>query len=223
VVVEEILTELRRHGDSHRIAGLKRFGATSPAIGVGLPVLRSIARRIGHDHGLALALWQTGIREAHILASLIDEPEQVTRTQMGRWAEGFDSWEICDQCCQNLFAHTASALDTAVEWIERPEEFVKRAGFVLVAVCAVRDKRMEDKDFAELVPMLIAAADDDRGYVRKGASWALRQIGKRSAPLHGRVLATISPLLDGDRRGIRWVARDAARELNAYRAPGPRH
>jgi 3-methyladenine DNA glycosylase AlkD len=202
-------------GGAQRVAALKRSGAASPAFGVSLSALRALAKRIGHDHDLALALWPTGVREARILASLIDERERVTRAQMDRWAETFDSWEICDQCCQNLFAHTAFALDKAVEWTRRPEEFMKRAAFVLVAVRAVHDKGADDRPFADLLPTLIAAADDERLYVRKGASWALRQIGKRSDRLQTRVLAAVGPYIDADGRGIRWVARDVSRELRS--------
>jgi 3-methyladenine DNA glycosylase AlkD len=223
VTVEEILHELRQAGEPQRVAALKRSGVTSPAFGVGLPALRSLAIRIGRDHELALALWQTRLREARILASLIDEAERATEGQMDRWAESFDSWEICDQCCQNLFAQTAFAFGKAVEWTQRPEELVKRAAFVLVAVRAVHDRRADDQTFAELLPTLIAAAHDDRLYVRKGASWALRQIGKRSDRLRTSVLAAVSPFIDSDTHGIRWVARDVSRELQSRRRnKGPR-
>jgi 3-methyladenine DNA glycosylase AlkD len=213
VTVEEILSELRRSGQPQRVAALKRSGVASPAFGVGLPRLRSLAKRIGHDHELALALWQKPVREARILASLIDEREQVTEKQMDRWAETFDTWDICDQCCQNLFAHTPFASAKAAEWMLRPEEFVKRAAFVLVAVRAVHDKRADDQTFADLLPSLIAAADDERLYVRKGASWALRQIGKRNDRLRTSVLDTVTPCVDSDSRGARWVARDVSQEL----------
>jgi 3-methyladenine DNA glycosylase AlkD len=219
VTVDEVLTELRQLGEPQRVAALERSGATSPALGVGLPALRSLAKRIGRDHQLALALWRTSVREARILASLVDERERVTRRQMDSWAETFDSWEICDQCCQNLFGHTPFALEKAVEWTQRPEEFVKRAAFVLVAVRAVHDRGADDRTFAVLLPTLVAAADDERPYVRKGASWALRQIGKRSDRLRTRVLTTVRPCIDGDGRGIRWVARDASRQLRS-RPPG---
>jgi 3-methyladenine DNA glycosylase AlkD len=132
---------------------------------------------------------------------------------MDRWAESFDNWEICDQVCQNLFARTPLALAKAVEWTRRSEEFVKRAAFVLVAVRAVQDKRTEDSVFADLLPTVMAAADDDRPYVRKGASWALRQIGKRSDPLRARVVDTVTAYIDSNSRGARWVARDVSREL----------
>lgn len=172
-----------------------------------------MAKRIGHDHQLALALWQTPVRETRILASLIDEPERVTATQMDRWAESFDNWEICDQVCQNLFAQTPLAPAKTLEWMRRSEEFVKRAALVLVAVRAVHDKRTDDRPFADLIPTVLAAADDDRPYVRKGASWALRQIGMRSDRLRVRVLDTVTPCIESDSRGVRWVARDVTREL----------
>jgi 3-methyladenine DNA glycosylase AlkD len=129
------------------------------------------------------------------------------------WANSFDNWEICDQVCQNLFAHTPLALEKTVEWTRRSEEFVKRAAFVLVAVRAVHDKRTDDSAFADLLPILMAAGDDDRPYVRKGASWALRQIGKRSDRLRACVLDTVTPCIDSDSGGARWVARDVSREL----------
>jgi 3-methyladenine DNA glycosylase AlkD len=132
---------------------------------------------------------------------------------MDRWAESFDNWEICDQVCQNLFACTPLALAKAVEWTRRSEEFVKRAGFVLVAVRAVHDERTDDRVFADLLPTVMAAAGDDRRYVRKGASWALRQIGKRSDRLRAHVLDTVTRCIDSDRRGARWVARDVTKEL----------
>jgi DNA alkylation repair enzyme len=152
MTVDEILSELRLAADPRRVASLRRVGAASPALGVSLPSLRSLAKRIGHDHRLALALWQTPVREARILASLIDEPERVTAKQMDRWAESFDNWEICDQVCQNLFARTPLALAKAVEWTRRSDEFVKRAAFVLVAVRAVHDKWTDDGVFADLLP-----------------------------------------------------------------------
>jgi 3-methyladenine DNA glycosylase AlkD len=184
-----------------------------------LPALRGLAEEIGRDHDLALALWSTPLRETRILASLIDEPQRVTEGQMDRWAETFDSWEICDQCCQNLFGRTPHALRKATQWAQRPEEFIKRAGFVLVAVRAVYDKQAEDEVFTSLLPQLIAAADDERVYVRKGASWALRQIGKRNDLLRVRVLSAIAPHLSRGGSASRWVARDVSRELRARTVP----
>jgi 3-methyladenine DNA glycosylase AlkD len=219
--VEQIVSELRELGEPRRVAALRRSGIASPAFGVALPTLRSMASRVGPDHELALELWEEAVREARILASLIDEPGRVTETQMDRWAGTFDSWEICDQCCQNLFWRTPFALAKALAWMQRAEEFVKRAGFVLVAVLAVHDKRAEEETFVGLLPTLIAAADDERVYVRKGASWALRQIGKRNDHLRTRVLSAVSTSIDSDSRASRWVAHDVSRELRVRTAaPG---
>jgi 3-methyladenine DNA glycosylase AlkD len=213
LAVAEILSQLRRIGEVDRVAALRRVGAASPAIGVGLPELRAMARRIGHDHTLALALWPVWMREARILASLVDKRDLVTKAQMDRWAVTFDDWEICDQCCQNLFGRTPFALDKAREWTQRREEFVKRAGFVLVAVVAVHDKQMRDETFANLLPLLIAAADDERRYVRKGGSWALREIGKRNDQLRSRVIAAVAGHSESDGGALRWLGREVTREL----------
>lgn len=210
---DEIVSELRRLGEPRRVAALGRAGVTSPAFGVALPALRSMAKRIGPNHQLALDLWRNVVREPRILASLIDIPERVTETQMDRWAKSFDSWEICDQCCQNLFWRTPFALAKVLAWTRRPEEFVKRAGLVLAAVLAVHDEHLEDDIFVRLLPTLVAAADDGRAYVHKGASWALRQIGKRSDHLRTDVLAAVAPHIDSDSRASRWIAHDVAREL----------
>jgi 3-methyladenine DNA glycosylase AlkD len=210
---DEIVLDLRRLGEPRRVAALRRSGVGSPAFGVALPALRSMAKQIGPNHQLARELWQKAAREPRILASLIDEPERVTATQLERWATGFDSWEICDQCCQNLFWRTPFAFDTALAWTRRPEEFVKRAGLVLVAVLAVHDDPLDDDTFVHVLPMLVAAADDERVYVQKGASWALRQIGKRNEHLCAAVLAAVAPCVVGDSRASRRVARDVAREL----------
>jgi 3-methyladenine DNA glycosylase AlkD len=210
---DEIVSELRRLGEPRRVAALRSSGIASPAFGVALPALRSLAKRIGPNHQLALELWHNAVREPRILASLIDIPERVTETQMDRWARSFDNWEICDQCCQNLFWRTPFALPKVLAWTRGSEEFVRRAGLVLAAVLAVRDKRAEDDTLVGLLPTLIAAADDDRAYVHKGASWALRQIGKRNPHLRTRVLAAVAPGVDSDSRASRWVAREVTREL----------
>jgi 3-methyladenine DNA glycosylase AlkD len=213
MTIGEILQALRRSGEPERVAALRRSGVASPAVGASLPALRALARRIGRDHDLALALWGTPLREARILASLIDEPARVTDAQMDLWAEAFDSWEICDQCCQNLFWRVPFALAKAGEWRQRPEEFVKRAGFVLVATLAAHNRDAEDTTFAALLPELIAAAEEERLYVRKGGSWALRQIGKRNDRLRMRVLEAVAPSIDSEIWAARWLARDVTRQF----------
>jgi 3-methyladenine DNA glycosylase AlkD len=160
-------------------------------------------------------LWNSGVHEARILASLVDDAALVDDEQFERWAADFASWDLCDQVCQNLFRYAPPAWRKAVEWTRRPELFVKRAGFSLMAGLAVAEKKTDDERFAALLEPLAAGADDDRPLVRKGASWALRAIGKRSPELLGPALVVAEELAQRPGRGARWVGRDAARELRA--------
>ncbi len=210
---DEVLARLRALADPARLPGMARYGiATEHAYGVTVAELRALAKGIGRDHRLAADLWGSGVHEARILASLLDDPALVDDEQLERWAAGFDSWDLCDQVCQNLFRRSPHAWVKAVEWTTRPEPLVKRAAFTLMAGLAVADRRADDERFAALLAPLAAAADDDRPLVRKGASWALRAIGKRSAGLHRLAIATAEQLrVRGG--GARWVGTDALREL----------
>jgi 3-methyladenine DNA glycosylase AlkD len=214
VPAEEVLARLRGLAVPSRLTGMARYGiATDSALGVTVGELRTLAREIGRDHGLAAELWDSGVHEARILASLVDDPALVDEAQFERWALGFDSWDLCDQVCQNLFRRAGPAWTKAVEWTGREELFVKRAGFALMAGLAVADKRADDARFAAFLGPLAAGADDDRDLVRKGASWALRQMGKRSPGLRARAVETALAMRDGG-RGARWVGGDVLRELD---------
>jgi 3-methyladenine DNA glycosylase AlkD len=216
VTADEVLDRLRTLAVPERLLGMARYGIpTEHAYGVTLPELRTVARDLGRDHELAAALWASGVHEARILAGLVDDPALVDDAQFERWAAAFDSWDLCDQVCQNLFRHAAPAWTKAAEWTRRPELFVKRAGFSLVAGLAVADKRADDERFAVLLPMLAERADDDRPLVRKGASWALRAIGKRSPRLHALAIDTATGLRRRGGRGARWVGADVLRELQS--------
>lgn len=172
--VPGVLARLRALADPTRLAGMARYGiATEHAYGVTVAELRGVARELGRDHDLAAALWDSGVHEARILASLVDDATLVDDGQFERWAAGFDSWDLCDQVCQNLFRYAPPAWQKAAEWTQRPELFVRRAGFSLMAGLAVADKEADDERFAALLEPLAAGADDDRPLVRKGASWAL--------------------------------------------------
>jgi 3-methyladenine DNA glycosylase AlkD len=218
VTADEALGRLRALADPSRLAGMGRYGiATDHAYGVTVGELRKLAREIGRDHGLAAELWDSGMHEARILAGMVDEPALVDDAQFERWAGDFDSWDLCDQVCQNLFRRTPRAYAKAVEWTAREELFVKRAGFALVAGLAVADKKADDARFAALLEPLAAGADDDRDLVRKGASWALRSIGKRSTALHELAIGTALELSGREGRGARWVGSDALRELRSPR------
>ena len=195
---------------------MARFGIdTTRAVGVTVTELRRFARDLGHDHELAAALWASGVHEARLLASLVDEPAMVSEAQMEAWVADLDSWDVCDGVCGNLFDRTPFALDKAVEWSTREPEFEKRAAFALMASAAVHRKDLPDAAFASLLPVIRAQAIDERNYVKKAVSWALRQIGKRSSGLNSQAVRTAERIERIDSPAARWVARDALRELRS--------
>ncbi len=212
----EIMALLKSHYKPENIKGMARFGITSKkAYGVPMPELRKLARRIGKNHQLARRLWASGVLDARTLAALIDDPEQVTEEQMESWVADFDNWAICDTCCGSLFDRTKLAYRKAAQWSKREEEFVKRAGFALMAWLAVHDKKGEDKRFERFFPAIKREATDDRNYVKKAVNWALRQIGKRNAALNRKAIALAEEIGGIDSRAARWIAADALRELNS--------
>jgi 3-methyladenine DNA glycosylase AlkD len=212
---EAILGELRSRSDPAALEGMARFGIqTEHAVGgIRVPELRAMARRIGRDHRMALALWSSGIHEACLLATMVDEPAAVTERQMESWARDFDSWDVVDGACINLFRLTPYGWAKAVAWSAREEEYVKRAGFALMAALAVHDKGASDAEFEALLPLIEGEAGDRRNLVRKAVSWALRQIGKRNATLNGAAVAAAERILASGVPSARWVASDALREL----------
>jgi 3-methyladenine DNA glycosylase AlkD len=216
MTAEEILGELRALGSEHNRAGMARFGINvDNALGISVTQLRKMAKGIGESHGLAAELWDSGIHEARILASIIDEPTAVTEEQIEAWAADFNSWDIVDQVCGNLFDKTAFAWDKAVEWSERSEEFVKRAAFSLIAYMAVHLKKTDDREFERFFPLIEREASDDRNFVKKAVNWALRQIGKRSDYLRPQAIACAERIAEQDSRSAKWIARDALRELES--------
>jgi 3-methyladenine DNA glycosylase AlkD len=216
--LRDVLERLRALADPDVLTSAARYGIpVDRAYGVSMPRLRALARELGVDHRLAVALWESGVHEARILACLVDDPEELDAAQMERWAAGFDAWDVCDQVCTNLFRRSPLAYGKAVEWLGRDEPLVKRAGFTLIAAQAVHDKGAVDERFAALVPLVAAAADDDRPLVRKGASWALRQIGKRNRHLNALAIDAAVQLRACGGRGARWVGADALRELRGPR------
>lgn len=203
-------------GDPTQLAGMARFGiVTDRALGISVTDLRTLARTLGRDHRLAAGLWRSGIHEARILASIVDEPSRVTEAQMERWVAAFDSWDLCDQVCGNLFDRTPFAFTKALEWSGRDPEFTKRAGFALMAWAAVHRKDVPDRTFESFLGPIRDQATDDRIYVKKAVSWALRQIGKRSPGLHRKAVTTAHAIARIDAPSARWTARDALRELES--------
>jgi len=212
----EILEKLKSLSDPKALEGMARFGIKADnAYGVSIPSLRKIAKEIGTNHELAQQLWASGIHEAWMLASMVDDPRVVTEEQMETWVDDFNSWDVCDQCCSNLFGNTEFAYKKAVEWSKRDEEFIKRAGFVLMACVAVHDKKAEDKQFEQFFPLIKEEAGDNRNFVKKAVNWALRQIGKRTLNLNRKALETAMEIQKLDFKSARWIASDAIRELTS--------
>ncbi len=214
--VNGVLARLRSLAEPRNREGMIRFAvANENALGVSTPVLKKLAREIGRDQALAEALWKTGVFEARALASLIGEPAKVSEDLMERWAKDFDSWAICDGCCRALFGKAPFAHGKALAWSRRDEEFVKRAGFSLMAVLAVHDKAAGDAKFLKFLPAIKRQSRDERNFVKKAVNWALRQIGKRNLRLNQSAIAVAEEICTIDSRGARWIAADALRELRS--------
>ena len=216
VDAEGVLAELRGMGSQRNREGMSRYGIrVDDALGISVTDLRKLAKGLGRDHRLAGDLWKSGIHEARILAALVDEPMKVTPAQTERWVKAFDSWDLCDQVCMNLFDRTPFAYDKVVEWAAREPEFVKRAAFALIASLASHDKKASDSKLAALLPLVEREAWDDRNFVKKAVNWALRGIGKRNATLNAEAIACAERIAGQDSRPARWIARYALRELTS--------
>ncbi|MDD5546350.1 MAG: DNA alkylation repair protein [Candidatus Omnitrophica bacterium] len=211
---EEILKKLRSLSNPKNIAGMARFGINSRnTLGVPIPALRKIARQAGKDHALAQKLWAAGIHEARILAGMVADPDRITPEEMDKWARDFDSWDVCDQVCSNLFSYTPVAHKKTLEWSGKKEEYYKRSGFALMACLAVHDKKAKDAAFMVYFPVIKRESTDERNYVRKAVNWALRQIGKRNPKLRKAALKAAKEIYNIDSKAARWIATDAIREL----------
>jgi 3-methyladenine DNA glycosylase AlkD len=217
--VEEVTRELRALADPRHRQKMAYFGIeVKDALGIRVPQLRALAKRIGKNHALAQELWETGNHETRIIAAMIDEPALVTEAQMERWARDFNAWDIVDGCCCEVFAYSEAAWKKAVDWSSRDEEFVKRAGFSLMAYLAYKDKSSADSRFLPLLEIIRRESHDDRNFVRKAVNWALRNIGKRNRNLNRAATRTAREIRTMGSRSARWIAADALRELQGAAA-----
>ncbi len=217
---DEIIEKLQSLENPENIAGMKRFGIVAKkTFGVSAPVLKNLAKEIKKQtedrHKLALELWETEIHEARIIAYLIDDAKKVSEKQMDSWTEDFENWAICDGTCGHLFCKTEFAYKKVFEWSERDEEFVKRAGIVLIANLAVHDKKASDEKIARFLSILEIKADDERNFVKKAVNWSLRQIGKRNLNLNKFAIETAEKIKLQNTKSARWIAADALRELRS--------
>ncbi|MFH1785346.1 MAG: DNA alkylation repair protein [Candidatus Micrarchaeota archaeon] len=211
---KSVLAKLKSHSNPKNIAGMARFGiSTTNTLGVSMPILRKLGKQIGKNHKLANELWDSEIHEARILAGLIADPALLTEKEMEKWVNDFDSWDVCDQVCMNLFDKTVAAHKKAVEWTEREEEFVRRAGFALMAALAFHDKKANDADFERFLPFIEKYSFDSRNFVRKAVNWALRQIGKRNKNLNKKAILLAEKINKQKTKSAKWISNDALREL----------
>ena len=216
----ELLSALEAMGSEPNRTGMARYGINvETAFGVSVVELRKLARQLGVDHRLALALWATGKHEARLLACFVDDPAAVTERQADAWARDFDSWDVCDQACTSLFDRTSFAWTKAMEWGASDEQWVKRGGFALMAGLASHDRVAPDRAFAELLPVMARGAFDERNYVKKAVSWAMRSVGKRNPALHAAAVACAAGVR-ADTAGT-WRAPGSSRCCASAVAPAP--
>ena len=213
---DKVMETLHSMAKPENLEGMARFGITGDnRLGISMPGLRKLGKDIGKDHDIALKLWDTGIQDAMILASLIDDPLKVTEKQADSWVKDIDTWDVCDQLCMNLFEKSPLACRKIVEWSRREEEFVRRAAFTLIACLAWHDKKAEDDKFINLFPLLIRGATDERNFVKKAVNWALRNIGKRNLNLNKAAVNTAREIQRLDSKAAHWIASDTIRELES--------
>lgn len=218
MTIDEIIKKLESLENPVNIAGMARFGiVTKKAFGISAPVLKEIAKDVkkltNERHKLALELWESEIHEARVIAYLIDNPKEVSPEQMDEWAADFDNWAICDGTCGHLFCKTEFAYQKVFEWSAKDEEFIKRAGIVLIAWLAVHDKKATDEKISQFLPILEKHADDERNFIKKAVNWSLRQIGKRNVHLNKLAVETAERIKAQNAKSARWIAADALREL----------
>ena len=193
---------------------MARFGIVGKnRLGLSVPAMRAIARTLGRDHTLALALWETGIPDARIVGSMVADPKLLTSRQMDSWVKGFASWDVCDQTCLNAFSKSPLAWRKVAVWAQRKDEFVRRAAFALLATLAVHDKQAPDQDFITALALVEDSSGDDRNFVKKAVNWALRNIGKRNTALRSAAIESALRIQQQGGRSGRWIAADALREL----------
>jgi 3-methyladenine DNA glycosylase AlkD len=213
---KDILKILKAKARPDQLEGMARYGiSTERRLGVKVPDMRKIAKDTGKDHALALELWKTGILDAQIVAALVGEPEKLTDAQMEEWVKDFNSWDVCDQVCMNLFDKSPMAIKKIHDWSGREEEFVKRAAYALIACVAWHDKAADDNTFIQLFPIIKCGATDERNYVKKSVNWALRHIGKRNVRLNKAAIGIAEEIKQMDSKAARWIASDALKELKS--------
>lgn len=214
MTLKEIISELKKHGSEYNRLGMKRYGINvDKAFGVNVPVMRKIAKRIGKNHELAIKLWDSGYHEARHIATMVADPNRITKTLINNWVKDFNSWDIVDGSCSNLIRKTEQAYNMIPKWAKSKKEFVRRTAFSLIAYLAVHDKKRSDEEFLQFFPLIKKYSTDERNFVKKAVNWSLRQIGKRSFFLRDQAIKLAEEIRMIDSKSAKWIASDALREL----------
>lgn len=222
--VRQVLESLERQGSAKvREEQRTRYGIVTPkAFGVPMAAIQKVAKTVGRDHALALALWKTGWYEARLLTAYVDEPDRVTSTQMDQWAGDWDNWGIVDTLCFALFDRTPHAWSKVKQWSSHRDEFVRRGSFALLACLALHDKAAADRQFLAALPLVERVAGDPRNFVRKALAWALRAVGGRNPALRVQVVGLAERLVASGDRAAQSLGRGALRELGGGAAKARR-
>jgi 3-methyladenine DNA glycosylase AlkD len=221
--LKAILAEMRALAEPAKREGMERFGIdATAALGLNVPQVRAIARKVGKNQPLAEELWATGIHEARWLAAMVGDPKTITRSTMDRWARDFNSWDVCDACCCDLFDRTPHAWAKLPKWAASKREYVRRAAFSTLAALAVHNKGAPDQLFLDALPLIETYSFDNRNFVRKAVNWALRNIGKRNARLLPAAIACAERIRAQGTKSARWIAADALREFRLKYGSSPR-
>ena len=212
----DIISYFEKHESEKARKGMEKYKVgCKDKYGISMPVLRKLSKKIGKNHQLALKLWKHGYHESRILATLIEEKDKVDENQLEKWVNDFDSWDICDQACINLFINMPMAISKIKEWAKSDKEFVKRTSFSLIAVIAVHNKNEEDSYFERFFPLIKEACIDEKNYVKKAVNWALRNIGKKNKYLNKKAIEVANEILEMDSKTAKWIGRDAIKELES--------
>jgi len=213
-LTDDVVGRLRKLGSKSVRDGMLRYGIPNEnAFGVSVGKIQKLSKELGRNHELALALWETGFYEARMLAAFVDDPKLVTPAQMDRWCKDFDNWGIVDTVCFKLFDVTPHAWKKVEQWSKRRDEFQRRAAYALLACLGVHDKHASNEKFIACFPLIEAAATDDRNFVKKGVSWALRVIGRRNLELNNAATELAQRLSDSPDPTSRWLGKEALREF----------
>jgi 3-methyladenine DNA glycosylase AlkD len=208
----EALAVLEELGEARIRDGLSRYGIVTAerVIGVPMAAIQKVAKSFGRDAELAEALWATRVYEARMLAAYVGDPAALMPAQMDRWTREIDNWATCDTLCFKLFDRSPHAFAMVDAWADDPAEFVRRSAFALLASLALHDKTGADEPYLARLRLIEAAATDERNFVKKGVSWALRAIGGRSSlALRAAARDLADRLAASSDKSAKWIGRDA--------------